>query len=149
MEGIIETFHIDWKIILAQAINFGIVVAVFYFFALKPLTKLMAERADKIARGLEDAKKNAETLALTEVEKEEILTKARAEAQAIFNSGKRDTEAKKTEMLEEAKREVQKTIEIGKKALASEKEKMVNEAKGDVASLAMLAVEKIIAEKNK
>ena len=60
MDSIISTFHIDWKIIIAQAVNFAIVLAVLYFFALKPLNKLMAERAEKIAKRVNDAKTNAE-----------------------------------------------------------------------------------------
>ena len=54
MDSIINTFHIDWKIIIAQAVNFGIVFVVLYIFALKPLNKLMAERAEKIKKGVED-----------------------------------------------------------------------------------------------
>ena len=55
MDSIISTFHIDWKIIIAQAINFVIVFAVLYFYALKPLSKLMKERSEKISQGLDDA----------------------------------------------------------------------------------------------
>lgn len=149
MEGIIETFHIDWKIILAQAVNFGIVVAVFYFFALKPLTKLMAERQNKIAKGLEDAKTNEALLAKTDSDYKEALAKARAEAQGIFEAGKKEAEVKKNEMLENAHKEVAQVVEAGKKTLAAEKTKMVNEAKSEIASLAMLAAEKIMAEKRK
>ena len=56
MESIISTFHIDWKIIIAQMINFVIVFVVLYIFALKPLSKLMKERGEKIAKGIDDAK---------------------------------------------------------------------------------------------
>ena len=73
MNSIITTFHIDWKIILAQAVNFAIVFAVLYFFALKPLNKLMAERAEKIAKGVNDAKTNAETLTATKAEYDRAL----------------------------------------------------------------------------
>ena len=59
MDSLITTFHIDWKIIIAQAINFLIVFLVLYFFAIKPLKKLMAERVDKISKGLTDATSNA------------------------------------------------------------------------------------------
>ena len=62
MESIISTFHIDWKIIIAQVINFAIVFVVLYIFALKPLSKLMKERSEKIAKGIDDAKTNAKLL---------------------------------------------------------------------------------------
>src|SRR3990167_11379203 len=92
MDSIISTFHIDWKIIIAQAVNFGIVFVVLYLFALKPLSKLMAERAEKIARGIGDAKSNAVILEKTKQEYEKVLIKARGEAQKIFEEGKRSEE---------------------------------------------------------
>ena len=62
MDSIISTFHIDWKIIIAQAVNFGVVFIVLYIFALKPLSKLMAERSEKIKKGIDDAKRSDELL---------------------------------------------------------------------------------------
>src|SRR3989338_5781279 len=147
MESIISTFHIDWKIIIAQAINFGIVFAVLYIFALKPLSKLMAERSERIAKGVNDAKTNTTLLLKTRAEYEEALAKARAEANKIFQDGKKEAEAKKAIMLEEAKQEVATVIENGKKILEAEKVKMVGEAKNEIISLAMLATEKLISNK--
>jgi F-type H+-transporting ATPase subunit b len=149
MESIIETFHIDWKIIVAQAVNFAIVFVVLYVYALKPLSKLMGERADKIAKGIDDAKANSATLEKTKKEYEEILLKARAEAQKIFEEGKKEAMVKKENMISDAKTEVAGIIENGRKTLEADKVKMVEDAKKDLASLAMLAAEKIMAEKHK
>lgn len=149
MESIISTFHIDWKIIVAQVVNFGIVFAVLYIYALKPLSKLMAERSEKIAKGITDAKSNADVLSQTEKEYEDTLRKARAEAQKVFEEGKKEALAKKETMLNDARTEVATMIENGKKTLEAEKVKMVGEAKRELASLALLAAEKIMEEKNK
>jgi F-type H+-transporting ATPase subunit b len=147
MDSIISTFHIDWKIIIAQAINFGVVFVVLYIFALKPLSKLMAERSEKIGKGIEDAKTNATLVAKTEKEYDEMLTKAKNEADKIFQEGKKEALAKKTIMLEEAKAEVAVVIENGKKMLEADKVKMVEEAKKEIVTLAMLATEKLISSK--
>ena len=147
MESIISTFHIDWKIIIAQAINFAIVFGVLYFYALKPLGKLMEERGEKIAKGVSDAKLNAETLNKTKEMHEETLVKARAEAQVIFQNAKKEAEAKKVEMLEKAKNEVDTLINSGKKTLEAEKNKMVEEARGEIVALAMAATEKLLNTK--
>src|SRR4051812_38811909 len=100
MDSIISTFHIDWKIIIAQAINFAIVFLVLYKFALKPLGKLMAERSGKIEKGLDDAKTNAMLLEKSQAEYQKALEKARAEANQIFQDTKKEAEANKNEMLE-------------------------------------------------
>ncbi len=146
MDSLITTFHIDWKIIIAQAINFGIVFAVLYMFALKPLKKLMAERENKIAKGVEDARINAEMVANTKKEYDAVIAKAKAEAHELFQEGKKDAEAKKAEMMEKAKMEVAGLIENGKKTLENEKVKMVEEAKKEIVSLVVAATEKILEE---
>jgi F-type H+-transporting ATPase subunit b len=147
MDSIISTFHIDWKIIIAQAINFGVVFVVLYIFALKPLSKLMAERSEKIAKGINDAKTNAALLAETRAEYDAAIVKAKSEADKIFQDGKKESENKKTSMLEEAKKEVAMVIENGKKTLEVEKTKMVEEAKKEIVNLAMLATRKLIESK--
>jgi len=147
MESIISTFHIDWKIIIAQAINFAIVFIVLYIFALKPLSKLMAERGEKIAKGINDATTNAKLLEETRAEYEAALSKARSEANKIFQDGKKEAEAKKVLMLEDAKKEVSMVIENGKKTLEVEKVKMVEDAKKEIIALVMASAEKLLGSK--
>jgi F-type H+-transporting ATPase subunit b len=144
MESLITTFHIDWKIILAQAINFGIVFLVLYFFALKPLGKMMRERTDTITGGLNDAQTNKELLLKTKKEYDNIVANARVEANEIFQEGKKEAEVKKTEMLENAKKEVDNMILSGKKTLENEKVKIVEEAKQEIVSLVVKATEKLL-----
>lgn len=147
MDSIINTFHIDFKIIISQIVNFGIVFAVLYFYAIKPLSKIMKERSEKIEKGVNDAKVNAEILDKTKAEYEVILAKARSEAHNIFQEGKKEAEAKKMVMLEQAKNEVTAMIENGKKTLETEKIKMVAEAKKEVVSVAIKMTEKLLNKK--
>lgn len=144
MDSFIETFHIDWKIIIAQAINFVVILGVLYFLALKPLKKIMRDRSSKIEKGLNDATLNAELLDKTQREYDAILVKARAESNKIFQDGKKEADNKKSEMLELAKEDVNKMIENGKKTLEGEKIKMIEEAKKEVVSLVVKATEKLL-----
>ena len=146
MESIINTFHVDFKIIIAQIFNFGIVFIVLYIYALKPLSKLMKERSEKIAKGIDDAKSNAEILNNTKAEYEKALTKARKEADKIFQEGKKEAERKKVLMLEKAKNEVATMVENGKKNLENEKIKMVAEAKEEITFLSVKIAEKILGK---
>jgi F-type H+-transporting ATPase subunit b len=144
MDSFIETFHIDWKIIIAQVINFAIVLFVLQFLALKPIKKLMKERSEKIEGGLNDAVKNAELLANTKKEYDAIVATARTEAHTIFQEGKKEAEVKKAEMIENAKKEVDTMVINGKKVLESEKAKIIEEAKQEIVSLVVLATEKLL-----
>ncbi len=107
----------------------------------------MAERTEKIAKGINDAKSNAVMLEKTKKEYEEILSRARAEANKVFQDGKKEAEAKKILMLEDAKNQVASIIQNGKKTLEVEKAKTVEEARKEIVNLAMLAAEKILSNK--
>lgn len=144
MDSFIETFHIDWKIIIAQSINFIIVLFVLYFLLVKPLKKLMRERSENIAGGLHDAKVNAELLKNTKKEYDTIVANARTEAHTIFQEGKEEALSKKAEMIENAKKEVDNMIASGKKVLLSEKAKIIEEAKQEIVSLVVLSTEKLL-----
>ena len=149
MEDFISTFHIDWKLMLAQVLNFGLVFLALYLLAAKPLKKLIQERTDEITTGLMDAKTNRDTLKATKEEYDKVIRQAKNEAQVIFESSKKEAVTKKNEMLEQAKIEVAQIIESGKKTLEADKLKMINEAKNEVASLVIQATEKVLQEKSK
>ncbi len=147
MEEFIETFHIDWRLMLAQVINFGLVFLALYLLAAKPLKKLMKERTEEITTGLENAKTNAELLKNTKKEYAEIIQKARQEANTIFETGKKEAEAEKSAMMEKTRSEVAVMIESGKKALQAEKTKMVDDAKQEIVSLVIKSTEKVLGSK--
>ncbi len=146
MDSLISTFHIDWQIILAQLVNFAIVFFVLYRFALKPLKKLMDERSQTIASGLQNAEKQEELLKASQLEYDKTLTKARAEAQEIMKEVKKDADLKRAELLEKAQGEVSVMIANGKKQLESDKTKMLEDAKKEIVSIIMSATEKIVGE---
>lgn len=148
MDSIISTFHIDWKIILAQGVNFGLVFVILYLFALKPLSKLMIDRENKIIKGINDAKENAEILSQTEKNYEDTLSNARIEAQAIFQNVKKEAELKKEEILKEAREEVAAMIENGKKILENEKRKMISDEHEEILYMVMKGTEKLLGEKS-
>ena len=147
MESIISTFHIDWKVIIAQTFNFGAVFVVLYIFAIKPLNKIMSERKNKIEKGLADAKENASILSQTEIKHEEILSQARLEAHEIFQNVKNEADAKRAEIIEEAKREANLIVENGKQILENEKRKLITEEHEEIVALVMNGIEKLLSQK--
>ncbi len=108
----------------------------------------MAERSEKIARGVHDAKTNAELLTATKAEYEAALAQARAEAQTIFQDGRKKAEAKRTEMIEEAKADVAKMMANTKKTMEAEKVKMVEDARKEVVTLAIEATKKLLEKQS-
>lgn len=146
MESLITTFHIDWKIIIAQLVNFAVVFAVLYFAALKPLKKLMDERGKTIADGLQNADKQKELLAAQQAEYDATLAKARTDAAALMKDVKADVEKRRAELLAAAQGEAKAILDNGKKMLESEKQQMLAEAKKELVSLVVSATEKVVGK---
>ncbi|MEX2029276.1 MAG: ATP synthase F0 subunit B [Candidatus Paceibacterota bacterium] len=149
MDSLISTFHIDWKIIIAQAVNFGIVFVVLYIFALKPLNKLMEERKERIQKGLSDAKRSDELLQKANDEYKQHTIKLRKISTDAQKELQKDLEKLKEKNLEKIKQDNEEWTKSRMKQMEIDKKTLVESAKNELASLAILAAEKIMAEKNK
>ena len=55
MAELFAAFGIDWKLLLAQSVNFLIVFGGLTYFLYKPLMRALAAREEKIAKGVKDA----------------------------------------------------------------------------------------------
>ncbi len=144
MESLIETFHLDVKLILAQLVNFLIVLGVLYYFALKPLTKMMNERSSKIEKSLADAKEIEARMSLSEKERAETLNKTKKETAELLEQARKVAESNKQETLQQTKEEVEKLFAAGKEQLNREKEKMVGEVKAEIGGLVVEATKKVL-----
>jgi len=144
MDELIKTFHIDWKLLIAQLVNFGIVLWVLYKFAIKPLSKTMDARTEEIEKSLEDAKKIEASLAQTETERQDKLDAAKKDAQEIIEKARQQGERQGKTMVDDAKREVQTVIAAAKEQIAQEKQSMLRELKAEVGTLVVKATAKVL-----
>ena len=147
MDTIIEAFHVDVKLLIAQAFNFAIVFAVLYYFVFKPLTKVMNDRSKKIEKSLEDAQKIDAKLIKTEEEYKKVIADARKEANDIIKKANEDAEKRKQDMVVKAREEIGQTINEEKAKIQVEKAVVLKELKKEVADLVVASLEKILGEK--
>lgn len=147
MGELITTFHIELNLLIAQAVNFAIVLFVLYRFAYKPILKALNSRTKKIEKGLQDSEEAAKKLEeITEKEKE-VLNKARKESQAIIKTAQDNAAREAAEIASAAQNQAQKMLSDAKIQLEQEKGKIISEAKSEIADLVVSAAEKIIGEK--
>src|SRR3989339_168099 len=103
MNEFIATFHIDWKLMIAQIINFALVFFVFYLLAAKPLGKLVKNRTEEIQMGLSDALKSRELLQKASEEYKENTIKLQKIAMEAKKELQKDLEKLKAENVERIK----------------------------------------------
>lgn len=147
MDSLLTQLGVDWKLLLAQLVNFLILLAILYKFLYKPVLKILHDREEKIEKSLKQAEEIQENLQKSQEERAQIIKEARDEAGKIISESKETAKKLKEELSNEAKVEAQNILEQGKAHLEFEREAMFKEIKGEVADMVRNATEKIIKEK--
>ncbi len=144
--GIVGMFGLNWKLFLAQLVNFGIVLFVLWKWVFGPLTKGLSERTAKIEASLAEAEKITDDRSNFDAWKNEQIILARKEANEIVSKAKADTEVIKNKILEDTKLEQEKLTAQAQAAMLRDKETMVAEAKSEIAEMIIITTEKILGE---
>ena len=113
-------------------------------FAWKPLLKALAEREEKIRSSLEKADEAQQKLERLGAEGEEIIGKARAEAQSIVSDGKKASEKVRGEIEAKAKEKANTIVAQAEKQIFAEKEQALSDIRGEVAALSIQIAGKLI-----
>lgn len=145
MGELVGKLGLDWRLLLAQAVNFGILVGVLTWAVYRPLLKVMHERRAKIERGLADAEAARRKIQEFEVWKQEQLAAFRQRAEAILAEAVQLAEQAKKAAAERASDQAAKIVQQAKTAIAAEREQMVAELKNQLAELVALAAGKVVS----
>ena len=133
--------------LIAQILNFLILVFVLTKFAYKPVVRIMDERKNKIAGDLEAAEKAKDEAEAVKAEYAAKLANARQEAQAIIDNARKTAQAAHDKIVAETKAEQDQIIATAKEAIALEKKKAMDDIRVQVISLSMIAAGKIVEQK--
>ena len=125
-------------------LTFLVLLGVLAKFAWNPLLKMLKDREDLIRSSLEDAEKAQTELANLNAEREEIINKARSEAQSILSEGKVAASKLKDETLKAAKDQAKSILTDAEKQIRIEKHKAIEEIKSEVVDLSLSVATKLI-----
>ena len=145
-QGIVETFGIDWPMLIAQAINFLIVAFVIWKFAFKNILSAIKEREKQIADSLRNADKIKLELEETEKQQQETLQEASLEAKKTISIAQEQAKAFIEEQKEDARRQAEEIISKAKLAMEQERERVLREAREEIASLVVLTTSKVLSK---
>jgi len=145
-EGIVNTFGIDWPMLVAQAINFLIVALVIWKFAFKNILSTIKEREKQIADSLVNADKIKLELEQTEKQQQETLQEASLEAKKTITSAQEQAKAFIESQKEDARKQAEEIISKAKIAMEQEREKVLKEAREEIASLVVLTASKVLSK---
>lgn len=147
MDALIEAFGINGKLLLAQSVNFALLVAGLTFFLYKPVLKILKERQELIEKGVRDAEAASKSAMETEGKKKDILSQAERDAENKVQKAIEEAKAERARIVERAQTQsdtILSDAELQAKELAR---KALLESEKEIAKTAILAAEKILAGK--
>jgi F-type H+-transporting ATPase subunit b len=136
--------NVTW--LLAQVVNFGLLLFLLWMIAYKPVLKMMNERKQKIQESLEYAENVKKQAAEQQKEFEQRIAEARREAQAAAALAAQAGEKEREAILAQAREEARKLIEQAKEQIEYERKQMLAELRQEVVQLSLLAAQKAVSQ---
>ncbi len=129
---------------LVELFTFLLVIFLLNKVLYGPITKALADRAEKIRAGLEAAEKSQKDAEAARKHYDETLTAAKREAQEILSKAAKQAEITAEEIVNKAKAESDKLLELAKANIEIEWEKARGALRREAVELAMLAATKAV-----
>ncbi|MFZ1987423.1 MAG: ATP synthase F0 subunit B [Minisyncoccia bacterium] len=148
MEQLFEAFGINWKLLLAQAVNFGVLLVALRYFLYRPVMDVLEKRRILVAKGVEDAQAATEKLAQADTEASARLSVAETQASEIVETARHSATDEKTRIVKDAELRAARVAEDAELRAKEVAAKTLRESEQEISRLAILAAGKVLAEKS-
>lgn len=143
---ILKNFGFDPVILIAQIVNFLIIMYLLKRFLYKPVLELLKKREDAIKTGIKQAEESKKILEETISREKQILRIAQENAKKMIDDAKLQAMDVSKEIEENAKIQTEKMINDAKNRIAEERADMENKLALKVSELASEFLAKSIKE---
>lgn len=146
MSELLHSLGIEWPILVAQIINFAILLAILGKFVYKPVMRILDGRREGVKKALEREEHSAQKLASADTDREKILAQARSESQKLLEIAKQDGEEMKKKLLALAKEEISRMQTEANMKQRNERARLLLEVKGEIGTLIVSTIEKTLGD---
>ena len=147
MSELFATFGVNWKLLLAQAVNFGLLLTVLTYFLYKPVLKIIDERREKVAEGVRKAEAATRRLQEAKTEGEGMVGEAARQAEGIVAEARTRAGERADEIVRTAESQAAATLKDAAARAKEAQRQALKESEREIARAAMLAAEKILNSK--
>lgn len=143
-DTLMEKLGINPFWLIAQIINFVLILVILRALAYKPVLNMLETRKRKIQESLEYADKVKADAAAQQKDFERRIDEARREAAQTAQSATQVAEKERDRILAEAREEARQIVEQARGQLDYERKQMIAELREQVVNLSMLAAQRVI-----
>lgn len=149
MTEILGIFGVDWRLLLVQAFNFGVLLVILWYVLYRPVMSLLERRQAAITEGVRNAERAAQELSEVAGQKEAILTEATKEAEVILERAKERALTKEDAVMREARERSERMVAEAHMRAQEERRRAVADAQDELARMVVLGAEKVLRERSK
>lgn len=146
MGDLIEKLGIDPLLLVAQIVNFLILLYLLKRFLYKPVVQMLQKRSRRVEKSLAKAKQAEEDAARSQQEYDQKISAGVNEANQIVDKAKAEAEKVRAELIDKANNEAEKIMAKARLEMNQEKEKLMTELRQETADLATLVATRILSK---
>ena len=135
MAETLQSMGIQWPKLIAQAINFAIVLFILWRWAYRPVFAMLEARREKIAEAMANADKIKADLAKTEAERRDILAKAGDQANKLIAEARAAAARVREQETQKAVAAAEQILVKAREAAVQDHDRMLQELKREVGRL--------------
>jgi F-type H+-transporting ATPase subunit b len=135
-----EKLGLDWKLLLSQAVNFLVLLALLRQFAYKPLLKILKERRAKIEEGLAKAKEAETRLLEVDGIAKDKMKATEAEAMAMIHATEEKSKKLEVAMLDDARKKEAAMLASAELAAKAKEAEAMSRLEGEAAEIVKQAL---------
>jgi len=139
-------FQINLFWVIVSAVNFVVFFILIWTFAFKPVSKMLADRRDRIEQGLKDAEQARVDRENAEAERVKTIAEARKEANDILARAQKVAQETRDADIAATREELERMRERAMSDIEAEKQRAIAELRGEVADLALAAASRVVGE---
>ncbi len=132
--------------LIAQILNFLILVAILRALAYKPVAKMLQQRADKIQETIDKANSDKKAAEDTLAQYKSQLADAQKRAQEIVDKAEITARQEREALVAETKKEIDRMKQNAQLEIQNERDRAFDQMKAEIVSLSLAAAEKIVAK---
>jgi F-type H+-transporting ATPase subunit b len=141
-----DKLGINLGYLLFQIFNFAVLAVLLGMWAYKPIVRMLENRKEKIAQGMEDARIAAEARANAEKDAARIIAEAQAKSAQTIREATERAEVAAKDVRAAAEAEAAKARDGALAEVGEERNRMLGDLRGQVAALAIAATQKLVGE---
>jgi len=140
----VEGLGINLPTLIAQVINFAILLGLLYLVAYKPIMRMLDERSQKVKESMEQTELIKQQAERAEEEVKKQIKAAGREGQEMIARAVRSGEDTKQKAQQDAKQDAESLIARAQVEIQRERDEAIGELRKEFADLTILAAGKVI-----